>query len=82
MSSQSISKRGYHLRRVAFRKECLPSNLGYPNEDTEETLKKQNVLKEQSKPRFRKDKNRILDAKHIVEDEYKTMVQICTNETS
>lgn len=57
----------------------------YPNEkDSEKTLKTYNVLKEKSKLRFRRNKNRILEAGHIAKDACKTadVAQICTDATS
>lgn len=87
MSPWSVSKSGYHLRRISsFKKRNAYSViLGYPNEkDTEKTLKKQKMFEKQPMFRFRKNKNRISGARPIVKDAYKTMdmAQTCTGETS
>lgn len=57
----------------------------YPNEkDSEKTLKKYNMLKEKSKLRFRRNKNRIIETGHIAKDACKTadVAQICTDAIS
>lgn len=57
----------------------------YPNEkDSEKTLKKYNMLKEKSKLRFRRNKNRILETGHIAKDACKTtdVAQISTDAMS
>lgn len=57
----------------------------YPNEkDSEKTLKKYNMLKEKSKLRFRRNKNRIVETGHIAKDACKTadVAQIWTDAIS
>lgn len=59
--------------------------MGYPDEkDTVETLKKLSMPKKRSKPKFRKNKNRILEEWHIVRMVSRTtdVAQICTSKPS